>query len=427
MTFNAGLARQIAFEDIPRDEARYFEGRAKEIENFRYSLNASTRRVQAVFRIYQGAPGCGKTSLAAHLAKTTEDAVFIKLSRRHLTSFESMMERIKNAASEQEGRYALTATHWAAASIERLAGRALTEEIQKAVRDHSTEGLRFVLHIDEAHSLPDNALEVLTELHIGGLGETDQIPCVVVLTGLGHSRRHINRHPGLTRAGDGTTMNMSALDGAECAQSTMRMLAELCPYEAPLALRQTLANLTAEWSFGWPRHLLSAQKAICEGLLKTNGNAQALNHEQIKERCAALRAEYYEERLKDIRNANGDPNLPKRVAAALETKPLPHSEDHLTLLCHKEANATALIEKTIPECAQIARSLIEEGIVERKDGFWALSIPLNGQLGSPTTAMKRPHATSRHRRVNRSGSTHPRSLAQTAKPRPEVGEPVDRR
>lgn len=31
MTFNAELAQQIAFEDIPRDEARYFEGRAKEI------------------------------------------------------------------------------------------------------------------------------------------------------------------------------------------------------------------------------------------------------------------------------------------------------------------------------------------------------------------------------------------------------------
>ena len=378
MTFNADLARQIAFEDVPRDEARYFEGRAKEIENFRHSLNASTRREQAVFRIYQGAPGCGKTSLAAHLAQTTEDAVFIKLSRRHLTSFASMMERIKNAASQQEGRYALTATHWAAASIERLAGRTLTEEIQRAVRDHSTEGLCFVLHIDEAHSLSNNALEVLTELHIGGLGETDQIPCVVVFTGLGHTKRHINAHSGLTRAGDGTTMNMTAMGGEECAESTMRMLAELRPLEAPLVSRQTLANLTAECSFGWPRHLQSGQKAICEALLKTNGSAQALNHQQIEERCAELRAEYYANRLSDLEGADGDPNLTKRIAAALASKPLPHSEDHLTLLCQKEANETALIEKTIPECAQIAQSLIEQGIVERKDGFWALSIPSMG-------------------------------------------------
>lgn len=374
MTFNAELARQIAFEDVPRDEARYFEGRAKEIENFRHSLNASTRRVQAVFRIYQGAPGCGKTSLAAHLAQTTEDAVFIKLSRRHLTSFASMMERIKNAASEQKGRYALTATHWAAASIERLAGRALTEEVQKAVRDHSTEGLRFVLHIDEAHSLPDNALEVLTELHIGGLGETDQIPCVVVLTGLGHTRKHLNHHPGLTRAGDGTTMNMTAMDGEECAQSTMRMLAELCPHGASLASRQTLANLSAECSFGWPRHLLSAQKAICEALFETKGNLQGLNHKRIEERSAELRAEYYEERLKDIDAPGGDPDLTKRIVAQIVKAPPRHSYRDLEALCSNEAKAFWQSNEEFSG-EKTRQELIETGIVERNDGVWALSIP----------------------------------------------------
>ncbi len=377
MTFNADLARQIAFEDIPRDEARYFEGRTKEIDNFRYSLNASTRRDQAVFRIYQGTPGCGKTSLAAHLAKTTDDAVFIKLSRRHLTNFASMMERIKNAASEQQGRYALTATHWAAASIERLAGRALTEEVRRAMRDHSTEGLRFVLHIDEAHSMPNNALEVLTELHTGGLGETDQIPCVVVLTGLAHTRKHVNHHPGLTRAGDGTTMNMTTMDGEECAQSTMRMLAELCPHEAPLASRQTLANLSAEWSFGWPRHLLSAQKAISEALFETNGNFQSLNPAQLNRRCAKLRAEYYEERLKDLDAPGGDPDLVKHIVAQIAKAPPRHSERDLDALCSDEARAFWQSNEEFSG-EKTRQELIENGIVERQDGVWALSIPSMG-------------------------------------------------
>ncbi len=374
MMFNADLARQIAFEDVPRDEARYFEGRATEIENFKHSLSASTRRDQAVFRIYQGAPGCGKTSLAAHLAKTTEDAVFIKLSRRHLTRFASMMERIRNAASKQGGRYALTATHWAAASIERLAGRALTEEIQKAVRDHSTEGLRFVLHVDEAHSLPNNALEVLTELHIGGLGETDQIPCVVVLTGLAHTKRNLNAHPGLTRAGDGTTMNMTAMGPEECVQSTTRMLAELCPSDAPLASRQTLAHLTAECSFGWPRHLLSTQKAVCEALLEANGNLQALNHKQIRERCAELRAEYYEERLEDINPPGGDPDLTKHIVAQIAKAPPRHSYRDLEALCSSQAKAYWQSDEEFSG-EGTRQELIENGIVERKDGVWALSIP----------------------------------------------------
>ena len=94
MTFNAELAHQIAYKDSPRDKARYFEGREHEITQFLYGLAASEDRDQAIFRIYQGAPGCGKTSLANHLAETTEDAVFIKLQDRHLTDFHAMMRHI---------------------------------------------------------------------------------------------------------------------------------------------------------------------------------------------------------------------------------------------------------------------------------------------------------------------------------------------
>lgn len=375
MTFNAELAQQIAFEDIPRDEARYFEGRVKEIEQFKFSLNASTRRVQAVFRIYQGAPGCGKTSLAAHLAKITPDAVFIKLSRRHLTDFPSMMERIRNAASRQEGRQALAATHWAAASIEQLAGRALTQELQKAVQEHLTEGLRFVLHIDEAHSLPNNALNVLTELHVGGLGESDQIPCVVVLTGLGHAKEHINRHPGLTRSGDSTTINMTAMTHQECVDSTMRMLAELEPDEGSVAVGQSLANLAAEAAFVWPRHLQSAQKAICEALLEADGNALALDHNIIKARCAELRAEHYEERMKDVDAPGGDGELAKQIIAQLPKQAVRASDWQLDEFCEQEVRKFWPSDKPIPDIEKTRESLKENGVVERRDGVWALSIP----------------------------------------------------
>ena len=375
MTFNAELAKQIAFEDIPRDEARYFEGRAKEIEQFRFSLNASTRRDQAVFRIYQGAPGCGKTSLAAHLAKITPDAVFIKLSDRHLTDFASMMERIKSAASKQEGRYAVTATHWITIAIERLAGRTLTEELQKAAQQHATDGLRFVLHVDEAHSLKNNALDVLKELHVGGLGEADQIPCVVVLTGLGHTQRHINRHPGLTRAGDSTTINMTAMTSQECADSTLRMLAELEPDEGSLAVGQSLASLAAETAYGWPRHLLSAQRAICEALLEANGNVFALDHNQIKARCAELRAEYYEERMKDVDAPGGDDELTKQIIAQLPKKVVRASDWQLDEFCEQEVRKLWPSDKPIPDIEKTRGSLKENGIVERKDGVWALSNP----------------------------------------------------
>ncbi|MCZ0943304.1 MAG: ATP-binding protein [Gammaproteobacteria bacterium] len=375
MTFNAELAQQIAFEDIPRDDARYFEGRAKEIEEFKFSLNASTRRAQAVFRIYQGAPGCGKTSLAAYLAKINPDTVFIKLSDRHLTDFASMMERIKSAASRQEGRYAVTATHWTAVAIERLAGRALTEELQKAAQEHSTDGLRFALHVDEAHSLKNNALDVLKELHVGGLGEADQIPCVVVLTGLGHAKEHINRHPGLTRSGDSTTINMTAMTSQECADSTMRMLTELEPDEGSVAVRQSLSDLAAEAAFGWPRHLQSAQKSICEALIEANGSALALDHNQIKARCAELRAEYYEERMKDIIAPGGDDELAQQIIAQLPKQAVRASDWQLDEFCEQVVRKLWLSDKPIPDIEKTRESFKENGIVERKDGVWALSIP----------------------------------------------------
>ena len=375
MTFNAELARQIAFEDVPRDEARYFEGRAQEIEAFNFSLNAATRRDQAVFRIYQGAPGCGKTSLAAHLSEITQDAVFVKLSDRHLTDFASMMERIKNAASKQQGRLATTATHWTAIAIERLAGRALTEELQKAAREHSTDGLRFVLHVDEAHSLKSNALDVLKELHVVGLGEADQIPCVVVLTGLGHTKQHINRHPGLTRAGDSTTINMTAMASQECANSTLRMLAELEPDEGSSAVRQALAILAAEAAFGWPRHLLSAQKAVCEALLEANGNAAQLEHNEVKDRCAELRAEYYEERTKDIDAPGGDGDLAKRIIAQLPNQAVRASDWQLDEFCEQQVRMLWPPDKPCPDVTKTRESFKENGIVEQRDGVWALSIP----------------------------------------------------
>ena len=232
-----------------------------------------------------------------------------------------------------------------------------------------------MLHVDEAHSLEANELKVIKQLHTGGLGDGGMMPCVVVLTGLAHTKAHINAHPGLTRAGDGATYNMSAMTLDECAQSTMRMLVELDADEAPLAVKEPLANLAAESSFGWPRHLLSAQKTICEALLEANGNASALDPNQLKSRCAELRAEYYEERMNDLPEYANHPDAFKRIISAVPTNPPPRQTDHLAMRCLEEINKDALVQKTIPEALSIAKAMDETGIVERKAGVWALSIP----------------------------------------------------
>ena len=394
MRFNTELAQQIAHVDSPRDKARYFEGREEEITLFEYGLQSAMAREQAIFRIYQGAPGCGKTSLAAHLAETNESAVFIRVRHHHMVDFPALMARIKNAASEQGGQYAATAVRWTAIAIERLAGRALSEKLRKDAEELSTEGLRFVLHVDEAHSLPDSALDVLKDLHIGGLGEADQIPCVVLLTGLAHAKRHINGYSGLTRAGDAGTYDMSAMTPGECAASTTRMLEELrC--EASMESRQMLADETARWSYGWPRHLWSVHKAICEALLDAKGNLQAVSFKQIENRCAELRSEYYVDRLNDIK-APSDPDLTKRIVAQIAKAPPHYSHRALKALCVNEAKRLWQSDEDF-DGKGTTDELIENGIVESKDGIWSLSIPSMGAWAEQQlqrSAATQPQSTS---------------------------------
>ena len=355
---------------------RYFEGREEEITLFKNGLMSSMAREQAIFRIYQGAPGCGKTSLAAHLAQTNESAVFIKLRHHHMVDFPAMMARIKNTASRQGGQYAATAVRCTAIAIERLAGRALSEKLQKDAEELSTEGLRLVLHVDEAHSLPDSALDVLKDLHIGGLGEADQIPCVVLLTGLSHTRSHINDYSGLTRAGDAGTYAMSAMTPDECAASTARMLEELRCDKASPESTQLLADETARWSFGWPRHLWSTHKAICEALLEAKGNLQAVSFKHVGNRCAELRSDCYAARLKDIK-APCDPDLTKCIVAQIGKAPPHYSHRALKALCVKEAKTLWQSDEDFDAQGTI-NELIENGIVEPRDGVWSLSIPSMG-------------------------------------------------
>ena len=168
---------------------------------------------------------------------------------------------------------------------------------------------------------------------------------------------------------------MTAMTHQECVDSTMRMLAELKPDHGPSDARQSLANLAAEAAFGWPRHLQSAQKAICEALLEANGNALALDHNQIKARCAELGAEYYEERMKDIVAPGGDGELAKQIIAQLSQQAVRASDWQLDEFCEQEVLKFWPSDKPIPDIEKTRESLKENGVVERRDGVWALSIP----------------------------------------------------
>ena len=385
MTFNAEIATEIAYEDTDRDSARYFVGRKIEIQSFQHALNAASRSKQAIFKIFQGAPGCGKTSLAKHLSETVDESIlFIEAIRDfQLSSLEALLKRIYHDAQKQEGQTGKNFARWAIATTERIFGPSIREKADNTLNQENLKNSRVVIHIDEAQSLPQEALETLKALHTGGLDDFYHVPCVVLMTGLAHTKRHFALHPGLSRAAREAAVNMQGLSDEECAESTLNMLNELNPMGANLASKKELANKSEEWSFGWPQHLQGAQKAICEQLLNTKGDLSCLNHNTIEQRCRELRGLYYSDRLELIPVSDVDPNVTKVIIDEIHKQKPPHSAEHLALLCQKVINQIAMQEKTLKECEATATALIEKGIVESKGGKWELSIPSMASWAQP--------------------------------------------
>ena len=100
MGFDSDQARK--FIDLgDRDIAPFFAGRVAEIRHFESAFNTlgwEDKRV-AAFRIFQGAPGCGKTSLVEHLRQRhSDDTLFVDIRRVHLASEEALLRQIRQTA-----------------------------------------------------------------------------------------------------------------------------------------------------------------------------------------------------------------------------------------------------------------------------------------------------------------------------------------
>lgn len=109
MAFDRELARDLS-DRKDRDTAPFFAGRRDEIQRFDSAINEMVkhdpRDRRAVFRIYQGAPGCGKTSLITHLQKTrSDDLLFVEIDESYLVSREALRDRVREVAAA-EGRSA---------------------------------------------------------------------------------------------------------------------------------------------------------------------------------------------------------------------------------------------------------------------------------------------------------------------------------
>ena len=246
-----------------------------------------------MFRIYQGAPGSGKTSLLNHLRDSRADeALFIDIERTHLRGVDILAEHVLDRAVKAGP----TGARIASAVVDALGSRLRIGKAGDAVRSAIARGaarrMNIVLCMDEAQTLEASEQPGLVRLHTLGLG----VPAICLFAGLGNTESRISAIPGLSRLERDAVVRMGAMTVDECAESTRKMFDEL-KVEGDEAEMAEAARLTATLSYGWPQHLNEAQGALCVELLQTNGALAAVDTDRVQRESDHRRGNYYRRRL----------------------------------------------------------------------------------------------------------------------------------
>ena len=361
MAFNRELAERIS-RQRDRDRAVFFAGRDVEIQAFDDAVQETADGLQAVFRVFQGAPGCGKTSLAAHLADTMSNrTLFVSLDNEDLRSRGALGLRLDEAAAETANRQTRLSAMALQAVAAALRAKEIGQELRDALTAKSVREAVIVLHLDEAQTVAEAEADVLRGLHRRGLG---RLPTVCLFTGLSHTADRIRSLEGLSRLAKNAVVNMVPLTDEECAESTARMLERLGIGSSSREGQEALAVVVVEAS-GWPQHLFCAQQALCRELLCTNGDLDAVGFDKVRTETAADRRVDYEGRLGTGELAR----WPKLVAAVAVRVMREHvrTEPELTKLCRRETTRLGLDEDEDFDVDPLdfVRQMVEKGVLSQ--------------------------------------------------------------
>ncbi len=374
--FDSELARAL-LEEVDRDTAAFFAGRRAEIQRFDEALRTVERRFEgnerALFLVYQGAPGCGKTSLVSHLrkARPEEIGLLVNVQPSDLASVSALTEQVRRTAEDAGPAGSRVAARFAQALASYLRMGGSGAELRSLMADRTARRAKVVLHLDEAQVIDESAKAGLLMLHTRGLGA----PCVFLFTGLSHTAQRIDTVRGGSQAGENTVFNMGAMAAEECAESTAMMLAALGAGGGD-AEKDRAAGLAAELSYGWPQHLHIAQTALCRELLRTDGTLRGIDSDRVRTESDRRRHDYYAKRLSG--SVLGlRPSFTAAVVARV-TALRPH--DWLTLadLCEDELQQSGLAANPNFDATsgEFAAALVERGVLSiTPDGRYDVAIP----------------------------------------------------
>ena len=318
----AGLAAFTRLND--RDEAWFFSGRGAEIDEIERLCTEALDRVRqgqaarGATRLFQGAPGAGKTALLTALQQRWDER--------------ARNARVHDPIGSPAGIPLAVLVHWndlgSEDAVARTILKALDPALEAATRRTQSSGLQgsisagslaqvggtrgqatappamtfetlaemvswtrpVCLMVDEVQAVDRSV--VLSLLHQGIAG----LPVVPLLAGLGSSQDHLAAlNIGLSRLAIDAVHDIGALAPEE-AQGAVRMMFE--------RYRVDLEGVDHDWpselaslSECWPQHLHNAMRALAEGLVAVGGRLAAVDTARVLDRDRHYRTISYSRRV----------------------------------------------------------------------------------------------------------------------------------
>lgn len=330
-----------------------------------------------MFRLYSGAPGCGKTSLLAHIRKAHADVkelLFVPARSEYLRSEASLHEGVLEAASKVQGvktevRGGLSTGSKTVAEM--LRAKTFSEAVEDWRRERAIDGLTVVLQVDDAQNLDAKSLKVLAELHAYGL---EGVKSVVLAAGLAHAK-DVLTGGGIPRTAHNADVDMGLLAWEDCVSSTRMMLDDLGA-DGTDAERVSAAGRVAEFALGWPQHLFRAQQALCRGLLDAGGSICDIDMGAVERHSSEARIDYYNDRLRGRQELERSPDVNYRVIADV-ARERPTRESELHRICKRRIDEDEEEHEPLVKTNPVAyaTALVEKGVVCRTADGYASPIP----------------------------------------------------
>lgn len=362
-----------------RDAASFFAGRDAERAAFRAGLALAHSAAEdggdprTVLRIFQGAPGCGKTSFVRRMRAENDDVLFVQVEKAHLRSLALLRERICDAALKADKGRNIVAS-LASAGMELIRLREAGRKATSFAAESATENTRLVIWKDEAQVL-EAPCDALVEAHQGMLG----VPVLVVLSGLQHTDRLVRAIPGLSRLSSNAVVHMGGLRSGECADSTRQMMVAF-GVEADDPSVEKVGRRVEEMSVGWPQHLKGAQTALAEQLVAVNGDLSRIDLDAVERESDASRAAYYTQRL-DSGLLADDRNLAIRILSRIGDGNIDCSLNDMIGIMREEANAAGS-RRSRKEAAAYLQDMVGHGLLTRRQSptditldRWQVAVP----------------------------------------------------